>query len=216
MTFQLFNYFRSSSSYRVRIALNLKGLEYEHVAVHLNRHGGEQFAAGFRAISPDAVVPVLATGTQHLVQSTAIIEWLEETHPARALLPQAADQRAWVRALCATIACEIHPLNNLRVLKYLTGPMGLSEEQKAQWARHWCEDGLAAVEAMLAQRGQPGRFCHGDTPGMADVFLVPQVFNAQRFGVDIARFQLIGAVVERCNELPAFSAAHPAQQPDAE
>lgn len=216
MAYQLYNYFRSSSSYRVRIALNLKGLEYDYVPVHLNRNGGEQFAAGFRAMSPNAVVPVLAMDGHHLIQSTAIIEWLEETHPARALLPVAAHERAWVRALCSTIACEIHPLNNLRVLKYLTGPMGLSEEQKAQWVRHWCEDGMAAVEAMLAQRSQPGRFCHGDEPGMADVFLVPQVFNAQRFGVNMLRFPLISGIVQLCNELEAFLAACPTQQPDAE
>jgi maleylpyruvate isomerase len=216
MAYTLYNYFRSSSSYRVRIALNLKGLEYEHVSVHLNRQGGEQFAAAFRAMSPDAVVPVLATDEQHLVQSSAIIEWLEETHPAPALLPATADERAWVRAMCGTVACEIHPLNNLRVLKYLTGPMGLSEEQKAQWARHWCEGGLAALEAMLEKRRQAARFCHGEAPGMADVFLVPQVFNAQRFGVDVSRFPLISGIVERCNQLDAFRAAHPAQQPDAE
>ena len=216
MAYTLYNYFRSSSSYRVRIALNLKGLDYDHVSVHLNRNGGEQFGDGFRALSPDAVVPVLATGGQHMVQSTAIIEWLEETHPAPALLPETADERAWVRGMCATVACEIHPLNNLRVLKYLTGTMGLSEEQKAEWARHWCEEGLAALEAMLAQRAHPGVFCHADAPGMADVFLVPQVFNAQRFGVEVSRFPLISGIVERCNQLDAFSAAHPSQQPDAE
>jgi maleylpyruvate isomerase len=216
MAYELYNYFRSSSSYRVRIALNLKGLEYEYLPVHLNRNGGEQFAAGFRTMSPDAVVPVLATDGQHLVQSTAIIEWLEDTHPAPALLPVSAQERAWVRALCLTIACEIHPLNNLRVLKYLTGPMGLTEEQKAQWTRHWCEDGLAAVEAMLAQRRQPARFCHGDAPGMADVYLVPQVFNAQRFGVDVSGFPLISDIVELCNQLHAFDAAHPSKQPDTE
>ena len=216
MAYLLHNYFRSSSSYRVRIALNLKGLDYDYRSVHLNRNGGEQFEAAFRALSPDAVVPVLETGGAQLLQSTAIIEWLEETHPAPGLLPQAPDARAWVRALCATIACEIHPLNNLRVLKYLTGPMGLSPEQKEQWTRHWCEDGLAAVEAMLARRAQPAPYCHGDAPGMADVFLVPQAFNAQRFGVDLATFPLIAAIVERCNGLPAFGAAHPARQPDAE
>jgi len=216
MAYTLYNYFRSSSSYRVRIALNLKGLEYEHVSVHLNRQGGEQFAATFREMSPDAVVPVLATEEQHVVQSTAIIEWLEETHPAPALLPESANERAWIRALCSTVACEIHPLNNLRVLKYLTGPMGLSEEQKAQWARHWCDDGLTALEAMLAKRRQPTRFCHGDEPGMADVFLVPQVFNAQRFGVDVSRFPLISGIVALCEQLNAFSAAHPSKQPDAE
>ncbi|MGF6272650.1 maleylpyruvate isomerase [Massilia sp. UYP11] len=216
MAYVLHNYFRSSSSYRVRIALNLKGLNYRYAPVHLNRDGGEQFGAGFRAMSPDAVVPVLEADGIHLLQSSAIIEWLEETHPAPALLPAAPAERAWVRALCATIACETHPLNNLRVLKYLTGPMGLDEERKARWARHWCENGLAAVEAMLARRQRASPFCHGDTPGMADVFLVPQMFNAQRFGADLSAFPLAGAIVERCDSLPAFGAAHPARQPDAE
>lgn len=216
MAYDLYNYFRSSSSYRVRIALNLKGLEYNYRPIHLNRNGGEQFSREFREMSPDAVVPVLVAGEQRLVQSTAIIEWLEETHPTPALLPASANERAWVRALCLTIACEIHPLNNLRVLKFLTGPMGLSEEQKAQWTRHWCEDGLAAVEAMLAQRKEDGAFCHGNAPGMADIYLVPQVFNAQRFGVDVSKFKRVSRIVERCNQLEAFARAHPAKQMDAE
>ncbi|WP_194726440.1 maleylacetoacetate isomerase [Noviherbaspirillum malthae] len=216
MDYQLYNYYRSSSSYRVRIAMNLKGLEYAYLPVHLNRNGGEQFTSEFRAISPDAVVPVLVAGEKRLIQSTAIIEWLEETHPVPPLLPDSPDERASVRAMCLTIACEIHPLNNLRVLKYLTGPMGLSEEHKARWAHHWCEQGLAAVEALLQKREASFDFCYGDAPGMADVYLVPQVFNAQRFGVDVSKFPLISRVVERCNQLQAFIDSHPNKQPDAE
>lgn len=216
MAYDLYNYFRSSSSYRVRIALNLKGLDYNYLAVHLNRNGGEQFTPEFRAMSPGAVVPVLVAGKDKLTQSPAIIEWLEEVHPAPALLPADAAERAWVRALCLTIACEIHPLNNLRVLKYLTGPLGLSEQQKMQWIHHWCNQGLEAVEAMLAKSPRRGKFCLGDSPGMADVFLVPQVFNAERFGVDVSKFERVRRIAAECNRLPAFSKAHPGQQPDAE
>jgi maleylpyruvate isomerase len=217
MRLDLYNYFRSSSSYRVRIALNLKGLDYNYLPVHLNRGGGEQFSRAFRALSPDAVVPVLATGDgARLTQSLAIIEWLDETQPGAPMLPEGADARAWVRALSQTIACEIHPLSNLRVLKYLTGELGLSEEQKQGWIRHWTEGGLAAVEAMLAARAQPSTFCHGELPGMADCCLVPQAFNAGRFGIDVAAYPLISGIVASCQKLPAFADAHPARQPDAE
>jgi len=217
MRIDLHNYFRSSSSYRVRIALGLKGLSWNYLPVHLNRNGGEQFAPAFRALSPDAVVPVLATseGTT-LIQSLAIIEWLDETQPGAKLLPSAPDARAWVRALSQTIACEIHPLNNLRVLKYLTGELGLSEDQKTAWIRHWTEGGLDAVEAMLARRAQPSTFCHGEAPGMADCCLVPQAFNAGRFGIDVTTWPLISGIVDACQRLPAFADAHPSRQPDAE
>ena len=215
MDIDLYNYFRSSSSYRVRIAMHLKGLEYRYLPVHLNRNGGEQFTPAFRSMSPHAVVPVLSTGGVHLVQSLAILEWLEETHPQPPLLPKSAQARAQVRALCLTIACEIHPLTNLRVLKYLTGPLGASEEAKQQWIHHWTEGGLAAVEAML-KAGAGGRFCYGDAPGMADCCLVPQVFNAERFGVDMAAYPNVCRIANACNELPAFQRAHPSRQPDAE
>lgn len=216
MSLDLYNYFRSSSSYRVRIALNLKGLAYAYLPVHLNRNGGEQFSPAFRAISPDAVVPVLATGQEKLTQSLAIIEWLDETNPAVALLPASPAERAWVRALSLTIACEIHPLNNLRVLKYLTGVLKLDETQKQAWIQHWVGQGMAAVEAMLARRERPGRFCHGDQPGLADCCLVPQVFNAERFGIDCSIYPNISRIVAACQALPAFADAHPARQPDAE
>ncbi|MFL6672359.1 MAG: maleylacetoacetate isomerase [Massilia sp.] len=216
MSLDLYNYFRSSSSYRVRIALNLKGLAYNYLPVHLNRDGGAQFRPAFRALSPDAVVPVLLAGGTPLNQSLAIIEWLDETQPGAALLPPGATARAWVRALSQTIACEIHPLSNLRVLKYLTGVLGLNEEQKLAWVRHWTGQGLAAVETMLAQREHGGTFCHGEQPGMADCCLVPQVFNAERFGVDVTQYPTVARIVAACQLLPAFRDAHPAQQVDAE
>jgi len=218
MALDLYNYFRSSSSYRVRIALNLKGLAYRYLPVHLNRDGGAQFTAAFRALSPDAVVPVVvdSDGAAVVNQSLAIIEWLNETQPGAPLLPADPGERAWVRALSLTIACEIHPLANLRVLKYLTGVLGVTEAQKADWARHWNRQGLAAVEAMLARRNQASTFCLGEQPGMADCCLVPQVFNAQRFGVDVAAYPVISRIVAACQALPAFADAHPARQIDAE
>jgi maleylpyruvate isomerase len=216
MRLDLYNYFRSSSSYRVRIALGLKGLSYNYLPVHLNRGGGEQFTPAFRALSPDAVVPVLATDKANLTQSLAIVEWLDETQPGAALLPSDPTGRAWVRALGQTIACEIHPLNNLRVLKYLTGVLALDEAQKLGWVRHWTEDGLAAVEAMLARRAHAGTFCFGEQPGMADCCLVPQAFNAERFGIDVAKYPVVSRIVAACQALPAFRDAHPANQIDAE
>jgi maleylpyruvate isomerase len=215
VSLELYNYFRSSSSYRVRIALNLKGKDYSYLPVHLNRNGGEQFEPDFREMSPDAVVPVLVAGQDKLVQSLAIIEWLEEMDPTPPLLPSSAADRAWVRALCLTIACEVHPLNNLRVLKYLTGPLQLSEEAKTQWIHHWIHHGLSSVEQMLAGRDS-ATYCFGDLPGMADCFLVPQVFNAQRFGVDLSRYENILRIAHACDSLDAFAKAHPARQVDAE
>jgi maleylpyruvate isomerase len=216
MIFDLHNYFRSSSSYRVRIALNLKGLAYNYLPVHLNRNGGEQFTPAFRALSPDAVVPVLVAGADTLTQSLAIIEWLEETQPGAALLPSVPAERAFVRALSQTIACEIHPLNNLRVLKYLTGVLKLDEAQKLAWVQHWTGQGLAAVEAMLVQRKQAATFCLGEQPGLADCCLVPQVFNAERFGIDVSVYPTISRIDAACQQLPAFRDAHPGRQIDAE
>ncbi|MDQ2991158.1 MAG: maleylacetoacetate isomerase [Pseudomonadota bacterium] len=216
MKFDLHNYFRSSSSYRVRIALNLKGLASNYLPVHLNRNGGEQFTPAFRALSPDAVVPVLVAGNDTLTQSLAIIEWLDETQPGAPLLPSLPAERAFVRALSQSIACEIHPLNNLRVLKYLTGVLKLDEVQKLAWVQHWTVQGMAAVEAMLAQRRDPGVFCHGAQPGLADCCLVPQAFNAERFGIDVAAYPIISSIVAACQQLPAFRDAHPGRQVDAE
>lgn len=211
---KLYGYFRSSASFRVRIALGWKGLAYEAVPVHLVRGGGEQFAESFRALNPASLIPVLEDDGRVLTQSLAILEYLEETHPEPALLPRQAYARAQVRALALSIACEIHPLNNLRVLKYLSGELGVSEEQKNAWYRHWVESGLAQVEAMLAPVA--GRHAFGDAVSFADVLIVPQVFNAQRFNCRLDHVPRVMAVFDAAMQLPAFSQAQPARQPDAE
>ena len=212
----LHNYFRSSSAYRVRIALGLKGLPFQYVSVHLNRAGGEQFQPAFSARNPQQLVPVLGDGTVDVSQSLAIIEYLDEVYPAMPLLPATAQGRARVRQLSLAMACDIHPLNNLRVLKYLTGPMGLDEAAKNAWISHWHGIGLAALEADLARDARRGRYCVGDTPTMADCCLVPQLFAARRFGLDTAPFPTLLAIEAACLELPAFEQAHPARQPDSE
>lgn len=213
---KLFTYFRSSAAYRVRIALNLKGLAYEAVPVHLLRDGGQQHRADYREKSPLGIVPALQTEAGVLTQSLAIIEWLDETHPQTPLLPADADGRARVRALAQTIACDIHPLNNLRVMSYLTNNLGIGEAQKADWYRHWVNEGLAALEKLLAGDPRTGRFCHGDQPGLADCCLVPQVFNARRFDCPMAGLPTIERIVAACESMYAFQNASPAQQVDAE
>jgi len=213
---KLYTYFRSSAAYRVRIALNLKGVAYEAVPVHLLRGGGEQRQPAYRDINPAALVPALQVDGVTLTQSLAIIEYLDETHPFMPLLPQDAVGRARVRALALTIAADTHPLTNLRVLQHLTGPMGLSDELKMDWYRHWLRDGLAVLETHLARDGETGRFCHGDTPTLADCCLVPQVFNAERFAVDLAPYPTVARIHAACADIPAFQAAHPTAQPDAE
>jgi maleylacetoacetate isomerase len=213
---KLYTYFRSSAAYRVRIALNLKGLQYEAVPVHLVRGGGEQLSASYRNINPSASVPTLQDERGTLTQSMAILEYLEETHRDVPLLPADPLGRARVRELCQIIACDIHPLGNLRVLRYLVHQMGVSDEVKTEWYRHWVADGLAALEAHLARDPGTGDFCHGETPTLADCFLVPQAFNAQRFEIDLAPFPNIARINTTCSQLPAFQHAHPSQQPDAE
>lgn len=213
---KMFTYFRSSAAYRVRIALNLKGLAYEAIPIHLLRNGGEQLTSDYRAVNPAGLVPVLEDEGTTITQSLAIIEYLDETRPQVPLMPTDALGRARVRALAMAIACDIHPIANLRVLKYLTGTMGVSEEAKNEWFRHWVREGLAALEIQLARDPQTGRFCHGDTPTLADCCLVPQVFNAQRFNIDMLAYPTISRINAVCCELPAFAAAHPSQQPDSE
>jgi maleylpyruvate isomerase len=213
---KLYTYFRSSAAYRVRIALNLKGLPYEAVPVHLVKHGGEQLKDEYRAINPSALVPSLQDDGATITQSMAIIEYLEEMHPQIPLLPGAPLERARVRALAQMIACDIHPVNNLRILRYLVRTLKISDEDKNEWYRHWIREGFAAFEAHLALDPAPGRFCHGDTPTIADCFLVPQVYNAQRFDIDLGAYPRIAAINDACAGLPAFSAAHPARQPDSE
>jgi maleylacetoacetate isomerase len=213
---KLYNYFRSSASFRVRIALALKGLPYDYVSVHLTRGGGEQLQPGFRALNTDALVPVLEDAGVHLTQSLAIIEYLDETHPEPPLLPAAPVQRAWVRAFALAIACEIHPLNNLRVLRYLVRDLGASEAQKDAWYRHWVEQGLAALEARVVADGRSGRHVYGDTVTLADVLLVPQIFNAQRYDCRLDHVPQLMRIFGHCMALPAFADTQPSRQPDAE
>ena len=212
----LHNYFRSSSAYRVRIALGLKGLPFDYVSVHLNRDGGEQFQPAFSGRNPQQLVPVLSDGEFDVSQSLAIIEYLDEAYPATPLMPATAHGRARVRQLSLAMACDIHPLNNLRVLKYLTGPMGLDEGAKSAWISHWHAIGLTALEAELSRDEQRGRYCVGDAPTMADCCLVPQLFAARRFGMDMAAFPVLLAIEAACLALPAFEQAHPGCQPDSE
>ena len=213
---KLYTYFRSSASYRVRIALNLKGLAYEALPVHLVQGGGQQHTSAFTALNPSALVPVLQDGELTLRQSLAIIEYLEERHPEPALLPPDLPGRARVRALAQDVACEIHPLDNLRVLRYLEQPLGVDADSRNTWYRHWVDTGFAAIERGLRESPHTGRFCHGDTPTLADCCLVPQVFNAERFKVSMALYPTIARITEHCQSLEAFRRAAPAAQPDAE
>jgi len=213
---KLYSYFRSSAAYRVRIALNLKSLPYETVPVHLTRGGGEQHAPGYRKLNPQALVPVLEDGGRVLTQSLAIIEYLDETHPQVPLLPKDPAARARVRALALAVACDLHPLNNTRVLNYLTGPMGLTDAAKQTWYRHWIAEGLRALETSLAEDRATGRFCHGDAPGLADCCLIPQLANAHRFKCDVSPYPTLLRIEKYCQALEAFRRAAPGEQPDAE
>lgn len=212
---RLHGYFRSSSSHRCRIALNLKGLAYDYAPVHLVRDGGQQRTDSYRALNPQALVPTLEADGLVLTQSPAILEWLEETRPEPALLPADAATRAAVRAFCAVIACEIHPLQNLRTLQYLGEHYGQGPEGKEAWCQRWIGDGLAACEALLAKRPAT-RFAFGDAPGMAEVYLVPQMFSARRFKVDTSALPRLTAITEACAALAPFAEAEPSRQPDAE
>ena len=210
---KLHNYFRSSSSFRVRIALNLKGLEYDYVPVHIAR--GDHRTGPYSAISPDMLVPLLEDEGERFSQSMAIIEYLDETNPEPPLLPSDPVGRAHVRALAQSIACEIHPLNNLRVLRYLVKEMGVSDELKNRWYRHWVESGLEVVERQLAGHPATGRFCHGDSPTLADVVLVPQILNAQRMECRLDPFPTVMRVFDECMKLDAFAGTQPSACPDA-
>jgi maleylpyruvate isomerase len=209
----LYDYFRSSAAYRVRIALNLKGLAAEHRFVHLRR--GEQRDAAYLELNPQGLVPTLTIGHRRLTQSLAIIEYLEEKHPNPPLLPPGPEDRAWVRSIALAIACDIHPLNNLRVLKYLESPLALDAPKRDEWYRHWIREGFAAIEKQLAERGE-SRFCFGDTPSLADVCLVPQVANSRRLSVPLDPYPRIRAIDAACLALPEFDRARPENNPDAE
>ncbi|WP_243039079.1 maleylacetoacetate isomerase [Dyella sedimenti] len=211
----LYGYWRSSAAYRVRIALNLKGLVYETRPVHLLDHGGEQHAPEFQALNPQELVPCLIDRGRVLTQSMAIVEYLEETRPTPPLLPADAEGRARVRALAQVVACDLHPLGNLRVLQYLTTQFGLDEAAKGVWSRHWIGVGLDALETMLAGNVATGRFCHGDMPTLADACLVPQVYNAVRWKLPMEGYPTIRRIHEACQALEAFQRAAPEAQPDA-
>jgi maleylacetoacetate isomerase len=211
---KLYTYFRSSAAFRVRIALNLKGIVYEPKFVHLPR--GEHRAPEYAAENPQALVPLLvANDGTRLAQSLAIIEYLDDLHPRQPMLPKPAKERARVRSLSLLVACEIHPLNNLRVLQHLKRALGQSEDQLNTWYRHWIADGLGKLEGDLKSPGT-GRYCHGDTPTMADCCLVPQIFNAKRYQSDLSPYPTVMRVFDECMKLDAFDLAQPAKQPDAE
>ena len=211
---KLFGYYRSSAAYRVRIALNLKGMQVDHRFVHLRK--GEQSSPEYGALNPQGLVPLVIDGPNVLTQSLAIIEYLEEIQPEPALLPKTPLERARVRSIAQAIASDIHPLNNLRVLRYLVGPLKVSDEAKNEWYRHWVVEGLTALEQTLTPAAGTGKFCHGDTPTLADICLVPQIYNAERADIDLSPFPRIMAVVGACRELRAFQDADPAKQADTE
>jgi maleylacetoacetate isomerase len=210
---KLYTFFRSSASYRVRIALALKGLAYEAHFISLPK--SEHSTDAFRAVNPQALVPALADDDQVLVQSLAIMEYLEEIHPQPPLLPAAAADRAYVRAVAQLVACDIHPLNNLRTLKYIRKTYGLDEEGVNAWYRHWIAEGFDMMESFLGKERRSGRFCLGEQPTMADCCLVPQVFNAQRYKCDLSHYPTVMRINDECAKLDAFVKAHPMNQPDA-
>jgi maleylacetoacetate isomerase len=212
----LYTYFRSSAAYRVRIALALKGLKPELRFIHLVKGGGQQHSPEYRALNPQGRVPFLIDGATKIGQSLAIIEYLDETHPQPALLPRDAAGRARVRQIALAITADIQPLQNLSTTQYLERELGLDQPARDAWVRHWIDSGLAALEATLAADPATGRFCHGDAPTMADCCLVPQLFAARRFGADLARCPTLARIDAACTALPAFAAAAPAAQPDAE
>ena len=209
----LYEYFRSSAAYRVRIALNLKGLAYDHRSIHLRK--GEQRAADYLGVNPQGLVPTLVIGNVRLTQSLAIIEYIEERHPLPPLLPEGPEDKAWVRAIALTIACDIHPIDNTRVIQYLEQRLQVDDAKRNEWYGHWIRLGFDAIEAQLGSR-PAGRFCFGDTPTLADVCLVPQVANAGRVKLDMSAWPRIRAINEACLALPAFDRARPENHPDRE
>lgn len=212
---KLYSYWRSSAAYRVRIGLNLKGLPYAIEPVHLVRDGGQQHAADYAALNPQQLVPTLRDGERVLTQSLAILEYLDELHPQPALLPADAGGRARVRALAQQVACDIHPLNNLRIMQFFDHEWNVPQPERDEWTLHWMRTGFAALEQMLIGSFDTGRFCHGAEPGLADCCLVPQMCNARRFHLDLAPYPTLRRIEQACLALPAFDAARPENQPDA-
>lgn len=211
---KLYSYWRSSAAYRVRIALNLKQLSFETIPVHLIKDGGQQHSAEYQLLNPNQLVPTYVDGELSLNQSLAIIEYLDEMYPEPVLLPEDPAVKAQVRALALDIACDIHPLNNLRVLQYLTGPLALNEDQKTEWNHHWLHTGFRALEQRLQTTA--GEFCYGDSVTLADVCLVPQMYNALRFKLDTLEYPTISRIYHHCQQLAAFALAAPEQQSDAQ
>jgi len=211
---KLYSYFRSSAAFRVRIALNLKGLAFDTAAVHLRRN--DQSKPDYRNVNAQGLVPALEDGGQVLIQSMAILEYLDEVYPEPPLMPKLPVDRVRVRALADIVACDIHPINNLRVLRYLTRELGHDEAVVAQWYNHWIASGFGALEALLAQDARTGDFCHGGSPSLADIALVPQVINAERYSLDLAPYPTLVRIYENCMRLQPFIAAHPRNQPDYE
>jgi maleylacetoacetate isomerase len=209
---KLFGYFRSSAAFRVRIALNLKGLSYEDAFIHLRR--GDQRGADFLAVNPQGLVPALEIDGHTLIQSMAIAEYLDETHPSPPFLPADPAGRARARALAAIVACDIHPINNLRILRYLSRPLGHDQAAIETWYNHWIAMGFEAFERLLTADRSTGDFCHGDQPGLADIALVPQVVNSERYRLDLSPYPTIARIYASCMKLDAFAAAHPNNQPD--
>jgi maleylacetoacetate isomerase len=213
---KLYTFFRSSASYRVRIALNLKGVSYEQVPIHLRRGGGEQLMAAYRAINPQALVPALEDNGKILTQSLAIIEYLDEKFPNPPLLPKDPADKAIVRSMALAIACEVHPIQNLRVLNYVKATYNQSDAQVNQWAQHWIDLGLSALQEMIVAQPKHGNFCFGTSPTLADICLIPQLGNARRYGCDLSKYPTILEIEKNCDALPAFADAAPEKQPDAE
>ena len=209
---KLFGYFRSSAAFRVRIALNLKGLAHEDAFIHLRR--GDQRGNDYRAVNPPGLVPALEIDGHTLTQSMAIVEYLDETHPEPPLLPSDPAGRARVRALADVVACDIHPINNLRVLRYLSRPLGHDQAAIETWYNHWITDGFEALERLLATDPRTGDFCDGARPGLADIALAPQVFNSERYRLDLSPYPTIVRIYTNCMNLDAFARAHPNNQPD--
>lgn len=213
MSRELYTFFRSSTSYRMRIALAYKGLEHESHFVNLPKMKHREEA--YRTLNPQGLVPVLVDEGKVLIQSMAIIEYLDEVYPEPPLMPKAPDERAYVRAVSQMIGCEIHPLNNVRVLKYIQQVLGADDAAKQTWYEHWIREGLSSIETYIADHPMRGRFCHGDAVTMADVCLVPQIFNAARFNCPLDDYPTLMAIHDACMELPAFAETEPSKQPDA-
>lgn len=215
-TLALYTYFRSSAAYRVRIALNLKGLDADHRFIHLLKDGGQQHGEAYRAINPQQLIPTLIDNGHAIAQSLAIVEYLEETHPEPPLLPKGAFARARVRQIAYAVACDIHPVNNLRVLQQLRRNFAATEDQRAEWQKHWIALGFTAIESLLANAPETGGYCHGDAPSLADICLIPQMANARRVNLDLAPYPTLTRIEQSALANPAFAAAQPKEQRDAE